>query len=85
MKTHQVNFKVNLKGQLAKDGSEVRVFTSIILEVNSTTDRISSIIWPTLSEINSIRSKEDKLGQLQSHYTISTVQKAYDKAKGIIR
>jgi hypothetical protein len=73
------NFKLYLKGYLQSNGNEVKVLVTLQPEVSN--GKLQQVIWPNLSDINSTRSKEEKLGQL-TFGTISQVQKAYDKMKG---
>lgn len=77
MSYHQVTFNVSAKATLASDDSETRVNLTLVMEVDSLTGKIGCITWPTITELNSVRSTEDRLGSF-SQYSISSVQKAYD-------
>lgn len=77
MQTHQVTFNVSLKAELESDGSETRANATLVMDVDSLTGKICGIAWPTITELNSIRSKEDRLGCV-AQYSIAQVQKAYD-------
>lgn len=80
MQYHQVTFNVSLEATLESDGSETRVNTTLVMDVDSITGKIGRIVWPTITELNSTRSREDRLGSV-TQYSIAQVQKAYDAGK----